>query len=187
MVTQLKKPFSLNMHSLILLPGTELAHRAIQEGLSTEDDIIENIISDTRSSSRKIRWIRGIPSQESAERSYWLFMIMSAAHSIIPVTLVNALANNKILQKHPEILANKEGIREWQVRDDIPIVLLSVYRKSQRLQRFFNKRPLIRKRTKIAIMSVQGYLTVLSWLGYVSYRIVTKMPSVIFRAKKAGP
>ena len=179
LVTQLKKPFSLNMHSLILLPGTELARRAIQEGLSTEDDIIENIIRDTRSSSRKIRWSRGIPSQESAERSYWLFMIMSAAHSIIPVTLVNALANNKILQKHPEILANKEGIREWLVRNDVPIVLLSVYRKSQRLRQFFNKRPLFRKRTKIAITSIQGYLTALSWLGYVSYRIVTKMPRTL--------
>ena len=32
----MKKPFELNMHSLVLLPGTELAKRAIRENLSTE-------------------------------------------------------------------------------------------------------------------------------------------------------
>jgi radical SAM superfamily enzyme YgiQ (UPF0313 family) len=181
LVAQLKKPFRLNMHSLILLPGTDLARRAIQEGLSNENDIIENIISDTHLSSRKMQWIRGIPFQESAKRSYWIFMIL-AAH-IMSATLVKALANNKTLRKYPAILTNKEGIREWQVRDDIPEFLLSIYCKSKRLQRFFNKRPLIKKRMKSAILSIQEYLTVLSLIGYVIYRIVTRMPIAIFKTK----
>lgn len=76
MALDFKPPFTLNMHDLIILPGTNLAERAVREGIIKDDaDIVKSITSDAFSVSRRIQWIKGVPLQKNVERSFWVMMI----------------------------------------------------------------------------------------------------------------
>ena len=183
LITKLKRPFLLNMHGLILLPGTELALRAIREGVSCEDDILAGITADTRSSSRRIQWIRGVPSQEDSWRAYWLFMIFSAASTFVPVALVRAVAYSAVFQRYPGIFGDSERNLDWLVRDSLPLGLSKAYRRFEWLQRFLRKRPGVRRIAKSLILS--HYVAAAYWVLYVSYRVVTRMPSQILSHGKA--
>jgi radical SAM superfamily enzyme YgiQ (UPF0313 family) len=184
LVTELKMPFLLNMHSLILLPGTKLARRAIREGLSSEGEIINEIVCDTRSSSRRIQWVRGAPTQEKPERRYWLFMISAAANETLPRVFLRALAGSSVLRKHPEILACGEGIGEWRVETGVPRVLSNIYRRSKWLQRFFLRNPVLKMRTREVLLSLQQRYQALEWLAYVTYRVVTRTPLVVLHRQQ---
>ena len=76
MALNFKPPFTLNMHDLIILPGTKLAERAVKEGIIKDDaDVVSTITSDAYSMSRRIQWIKGMPLQKNFERSYWVKLI----------------------------------------------------------------------------------------------------------------
>jgi radical SAM superfamily enzyme YgiQ (UPF0313 family) len=79
LLMKFERPFSIGMHSLVLLPRTRLAERAIEEGLiDDEDRLIEDMTSDTYGISRRIYWIGGIPDQEDLIREYRIRLLFSA-------------------------------------------------------------------------------------------------------------
>lgn len=62
MARNFKPPFILNMHDLIILPGTNLAERAVTEGIIQDDsEVVSLITSDAFSVSRRIQWVKGVP------------------------------------------------------------------------------------------------------------------------------
>jgi anaerobic magnesium-protoporphyrin IX monomethyl ester cyclase len=99
-----KRPFSIGMHSLVLLPRTKLAARAIEEGLiDNEERLIEDMTSDAYSVSRRILWIGGIPDQEDLIREYRIRLLFSAQSPWMPKWLIEAALSPRILKSRRSV------------------------------------------------------------------------------------
>jgi radical SAM superfamily enzyme YgiQ (UPF0313 family) len=175
-VLKLKRPFELNMHSLILFPTTELAKRAVKEGRIKEEEIIVSIISDQTSSTHRYHWIRGVPKQVEMKRAYYLFLIMSAMNPKIPIELIRFLGNSSLLKKHPEIITDNVII---DMRDERAFAgfVQAMIDKHGFIKKLFGGIPFLDKSVKgipESRKSLLGY-----FYGYLAYRFVRKLPAVM--------
>jgi len=99
-----KRPFSIGMHSLVLLPRTKLAERAIEEGLiDDEERLIEDMTSDAYSVSRRFHWMGGIPDQEDLIREYRIRLLFSAQSPWMPKWLIEAALSPRILKSRRSV------------------------------------------------------------------------------------
>lgn len=179
-VASLQKPFRINMHSMILLPKTALAETAVEEGYTTEENIIENIINDPFTASRKFQWRKGIPVQKDLTRAFWIFLIMCAENPALPVWLLKFLSNSKILRKYPMVLAGKEIIDLRKPDHGILAYVNSYHSLCGRyafLQKLFQKFPRLKETTEKLIMS--NKLVLPFFISYLGYRLLTKFPVII--------
>jgi radical SAM superfamily enzyme YgiQ (UPF0313 family) len=163
LLCRLRKPFYLNMHSLILLPQTELARRAVREGRLTEEDIMKAITADPRTSSRRINWIRGVPDQDSAARRYWLFLVFSSARSFVPVPILRFVASLRFLRRNPDLLGEDMGLVNWIGKEDT-LRFSSLFAKSSFLE------CLLGDRTSLGRWLSQRFLF-LEWLARLGHRL----------------
>lgn len=92
LLLKLNRPYTINMHSCIILPGTAMAKRAIAEGLVTEDEIIDKMASDPLNSSRIFQWVKGAPKYTDTMRQYWTLLIYMTQKSEIPTWIIKLLA-----------------------------------------------------------------------------------------------
>jgi radical SAM superfamily enzyme YgiQ (UPF0313 family) len=115
--TDLQRPFTLNMHSCILLPGTRLAERAIQEGLvKDEEEIIRNVTSDSFAVSRKFQWIRGVPTQKDHMREFWIYLILHTDR--ISKRFLRILLNHRVFQTKVVAKLLLFTLKTWFLRKD---------------------------------------------------------------------
>jgi radical SAM superfamily enzyme YgiQ (UPF0313 family) len=104
LLMKFKRPFSVGMHSLVLLPRTKLAALAIEEGLiDDEERLIEDMTSDTYSVSRRIYWHGGIPDQEDLIREYRIRLLLSAQSPRMPKWLIEAALSPRILRSRRSV------------------------------------------------------------------------------------
>jgi radical SAM superfamily enzyme YgiQ (UPF0313 family) len=78
LILECKKPiYSINMHSLMLFPGTDLEERAVREGVIDRAANAEAMIRQPIAMSRRAQWVPGIPIGRSydKERKYWARVI----------------------------------------------------------------------------------------------------------------
>ncbi len=95
LLVKMQRPFSLNLHSLAIMPQTGLAKRAEEEGIATEEEIINKMAVDPLAASRTFQWVKGIPEQADPRRRYWMMLIMMMEKKSIPLGLIKFLAKDK--------------------------------------------------------------------------------------------
>ncbi|MBF0318648.1 MAG: B12-binding domain-containing radical SAM protein [Nitrospirae bacterium] len=144
LVMALPRPFTVAMHSMTLLPNTELAKRAVREGFTTEEEIIANIVSDPQESAKTYNWCKGAPIQNNSARAYWIFLIMCAANPEIPKWFVKLLASSNFLKTYP-IGQRDIQVVTWKADEEL-VNLPSIYlSKSALVNRLSELSPLFRR------------------------------------------
>ncbi len=177
------RPYKLNMHSLILFPCTNLSQRAINENISSEQDILSNVINDPDSNLLKMQWVKEIPTQQSKKRNFWIFLIYSTFNPLIPRNILNNIANSPLLNKHPEVFSLNKGISEWIEEEKIPSFIRSFYKKSRFLQFLFANKPIVKKKLKDLILRIKPISIQIYWLAYIIICIAIKLPVIIVSSK----
>ena len=179
LLSQLKSPFKVNMHSLILFPETQLAKRAIREGLAKdENEIIEGILTDLNASRNKFQWVRRVPVYEDLHRAYWVFLILCLGNPKIPTRLVRFLSRIKLLRKYPELLTDPHVIDMRKENDDFGLYVMSLYRRSSLLGGVFRAFPRFEK----ALDSALKRSTPFAMFSYLAHRVVGRLPGIVFRS-----
>ena len=179
LLARLKNPFKVNMHSLVLFPETQLAKRAIREGLAKdENEIIEGIFADINDSRHKVQWVRRVPVYEDLTRAYWVFLILCLGNPKIPTRLVTFLSRVKLLRKHPELLTDAHVIDMRKENDDFGVYVMSLYRRSSILSRVFRAFP----RVETALDSALKRSTPFAMFSYLAHRIVGRVPGLVLRS-----
>ncbi len=163
---RLKKPYYLNMHSMVLLPETELARRAVREGRLTQEQILSAITADPRTSSRRIHWVRGVPPQSSAARRYWLFLVFSSARAYVPVWVLRLVARIRLLRRHPTLVGSDMRLVDWVGQEDT-LRFVAFFQRKSRL------RWLINDRTRLGRWLAQRALF-LEWLARLARSVLTQ-------------
>lgn len=179
LVTNLKKPFKLNMHSLILFPASSLAKRAVTEGLATEKILIENILSDNESTALAFHWLQGVPHQAKLKRAYWLFLIMCAVSPKIPLELVKKLAGNRLLKRFPQVLTDRD-VLDMRNAQQFASFILSVINKSPVLKWITKKNPKLEDSIKQIPINDEVFLKFFK--GYICWRVLTKLPCAVINS-----
>lgn len=178
LLSRLKNPFKVNMHSLVLFPETQLAKRAIREGLARdEQEIIDGILSDLNDSRNKFQWVRRVPVYEDLSRAYWIFLILCLGNPKIPTRLVRFLSRIKLLRKHPELLTDPAVIDMRKENDDFGLYVMSLYRRSSVLSRVFQAFPRFEK----VLDSALKRSTPFAMVSYLAHRILGRAPRIVFR------
>ncbi|MCG6553610.1 MAG: radical SAM protein, partial [Candidatus Magnetominusculus sp. LBB02] len=165
LVMAFKRPFAVVMHSMTLFPNTELAKRAVREGFTTEQGIIDNIIADPVESARTYNWCKGAPIQKDASRAYWIFLIMAAANPEIPRWFTKFIADTNFLKTYP--VGHKDiQVVTWRA-DGQPVDLPAVYMdKSQLINRLSEISPLFRRILK------SRRAKPLLFMNYVAFKVL---------------
>ena len=178
LVSRLQSPFKVNMHSLILFPETQLAKRAIREGLAKDEhEIIEGIFADLNDSRQKFQWVRQVPVQRDLGRAYWVFLILCLGNPKIPTRLVKFLSRVKLLRKHPELLTDAQVIDMRKENDEFGLYVMSLYRRSAMLSRVFRAMPWFEK----ALDSGLKRSTSFAIVSYLAHRILGRVPGFVVR------
>jgi hypothetical protein len=178
LVSRLQNPFKVNMHSLILFPETQLAKRAIREGLAKDEhEIIEGIFADLNDSRQKFQWVRQVPVQRDLGRAYWVFLILCLGNPKIPTRLVKFLSRLKLLRKHPELLTDAQVIDMRKENDEFGLYVMSLYRRSPVLSGVFKALPWLER----ALDSGFKRSTSFAMVSYLAHRLVARAPHVVFR------
>jgi radical SAM superfamily enzyme YgiQ (UPF0313 family) len=178
LLSRLQNPFKVNMHSLVLFPETQLAKRAIREGLAKdENELIEGIFADVNSSRHKFQWVRQVPVYEDLSRAYWVFLILCLGNPKIPTRLVKFLSRIKLLRKHPELLTDAHVIDMRKENDDFGLYVMSLYRRSTLLGRVFRAVPWFEK----VLDGTLKRSTTFAMLSYLAHRILGRVPGLVFR------
>jgi hypothetical protein len=167
LVSELQRPFHLNMHSVVVLPHTELARRAVREQKLTEQEILEAITADPRTSSRRVNWVRGVPDPGSPARRHWLFLVFSSARPFVPRWLVERLARSRVLRRHPGLLGGDMGLVNWIAEEDT--MRFAMTRRGSRLFSALSARwpALAGRLSRLSLF--------LEWLARVGQRILTRV------------
>ena len=182
LMMSMKRPFKVNMHNLMLFPGTKLAKRAVEEGLTTEDGLVQTLSGNPFDMSRKMWWVQGIPVQRDAQRAYWMFLIMAAVSEQIPRWFVRFLGNRKLLRTHPTLLTGRRVCDiGWKPRDQVVSEL------SDRTfwRWIFGNIPGVGKALALLLNSHKCRFALV--LAHVGYRFVTRLPMAFARAITARP
>ena len=95
LLLELKRPFELNLFSLINFPGTALTRRALSEGLITERDI------EDKRCKMLDQWRVTLNSMRSGDELFWISLFLLTGRSLIPRGLIRFLANQRVLRRHP--------------------------------------------------------------------------------------
>jgi radical SAM superfamily enzyme YgiQ (UPF0313 family) len=178
LLSRLKNPFKVNMHSLVLFPETQLAKRAIREGLARdEQELAEGIFSDLNDSRHKFQWVRQVPVFQDLHRAYWVFLILCLGNPKIPTRLVRFLGGMKFLQKHPELLTDAHVIDMRKENDDFGLYVMSLYRRSAILGRVFRALPWFERSLDKALKRS----TTFAMFSYLGHRILGRLPGIVFR------
>ncbi len=96
LLSKMQRPYKLNIRSLFIMPKTELARRAEEEGIATEEEIINRMAIDPKAASRTFQWVKGVPEYEDKKRRYWAFLIMMLEKEKIPLGFIRFLTNDKL-------------------------------------------------------------------------------------------
>jgi len=178
LISRLKNPFKVNMHSLILFPETQLAKRAIREGLAKDErEIIEGIFADLNESRQRFQWVRQVPVQRDLGRAYWVFLILCLGNPKIPTRLVKFLSRVKLLRKHPELLTDAQVIDMRKENDEFGLYVMSLYRRSPLLGGVFRALPWFERALDSALKRSTSFAIV----SYLAHRILGRAPGVVFR------
>ena len=178
LLSRLKNPFKVNMHSLVLFPETQLAKRAIREGLAKdEQELIEGIFSDVNDSRNKFQWVRQVPVYQDLGRAYWIFLILCLGNPKIPTRLVRFLSRIKLLRSHPELLTDPHVIDMRKENDDFGLYVMSLYRRSALLGGVFRAVPWFER----ALDGALKRSTTFAMASYLAHRIVGRVPGLVFR------
>jgi radical SAM superfamily enzyme YgiQ (UPF0313 family) len=178
LLSRLNNPFKVNMHSLVLFPETQLAKRAIREGLAKDEkEVIEGILGDLNDSRNKFQWVRRVPVYEDLSRAYWIFLILCLGNRKIPTRLVKFLSRVKVLRSHPELLTDAAVIDMRKENDDFGLYVMSLYRRSALLGRVFQAFPRVEK----ALNSAFTRSTPFAMMSYLAHRILRRAPRIVFR------
>ena len=178
LLSRLKNPFKVNMHSLVLFPETQLAKRAIREGLAKdEQEIIDGIFSDLSDSRHKVQWVRRVPVYEDLDRAYWVFLILCLGNPKIPTRFVRFLSRIKFLRKHPELLTDAHVIDMRKENDDFGLYVMSLYRRSSLLSRLFRALPWF----ETALDGALKRSTSFAMLSYLAHRILRRLAGSVYR------
>ncbi len=94
LLLKLNWPYVTNMHSCVILPGTAMAKRAVEEGLATEEEIIDKMASDPLNVSRSFQWVRGVPKHGDTMRQYWILLIYMTQNNATPIWIIKMLASD---------------------------------------------------------------------------------------------
>jgi radical SAM superfamily enzyme YgiQ (UPF0313 family) len=179
LLSRLKNPFKVNMHSLVLFPETQLAKRAIREGLARdENEIIEGIFADLSDSRHRVQWVRRVPVYEDLNRAYWVFLILCLGNPKIPTRLVKFLSRSKLLRRHPELLTDPHVMDMRKENDDFGLYVMSLYRRSSILGGVFRVFPRFEK----ALDSALKRSTTFAMFSYLAQRILGRLPGIVFRS-----
>jgi radical SAM superfamily enzyme YgiQ (UPF0313 family) len=178
LLSRLNNPFKVNMHSLVLFPETQLAKRAIREGLAKDEkEVIEGILGDLNDSRNKFQWVRRVPVYEDLNRAYWIFLILCLGNRKIPTRLVKFLSRVKVLRNHPELLTDAAVIDMRKENDDFGLYVMSLYRRSALLGRVFQAFPPLEK----ALDAAFKRSTPFAMVSYLAHRILRRAPRIVFR------
>ncbi len=139
LLSSLRRPYSVSMHNLVVFPGTTLARRAVAEGSTTGDELVQNLLDDIDGNLRKIYWNEGgTPRQQNLKRAYWLFLIMSLGNPAIPKWLTDFLSNRAIYRRHPELLIGSKTADMRKSETRLKKLLIATCFKSPFLQKRLN-------------------------------------------------
>ena len=181
LLSRLNNPFKVNMHSLILFPETQLAKRAIREGLARdEQEIIAGIFSDMQDSRHKFQWVRKVPVYQDLHRAYWVFLILCLGNPKIPTRLVKFLAGIKLLRRHPELLTDPQVIDMRKENDEFGLYVMSLYRRSGLLSRVFRAAPWFERGLDKALKRSTSF----AMFSYLAHRILGRLPGIVFRTMR---
>jgi anaerobic magnesium-protoporphyrin IX monomethyl ester cyclase len=178
LVSRLQSPFKVNMHSLILFPETQLAQRAIREGLAKDQgEIIQGIFADLNDSRQKFQWVRQVPVQRDLGRAYWVFLILCLGNPKIPTRLVKFLSRVKLLRRHPELLTDAQVIDMRKENDEFGLYVMSLYRRSAMLSRVFRALPWFEKTLDGALKRSTSFAI----FSYLAHRMLARVPGFVVR------
>lgn len=140
LLLKMRRPFQVNMHNLFIFPRTALAERAMNEGRATEDDMVAAILDHPLEAAQKIRWVNGIPAQQTHLRAFWLSLILALGNRRIPAAWLRFLGNCKGLLRRPELLTDLQVV-DWQAGEaDFGAFMANLWRQHlQRGRRVFEK------------------------------------------------
>ncbi|MTV49585.1 radical SAM protein [Heliobacillus mobilis] len=97
---KLYKPYTLNLHGLSFLPGTDIEKLAVNQGLLTWEDLKKQQSKPIEEMYRTFSWWTHTGSQEDRERAYWKNMIhltqFGWASAILP------LLEKEYFKRNPE-------------------------------------------------------------------------------------
>ncbi len=94
----LPRPFNLNIHSLCFFPRTDLAEKALRDGLITEEDI-EGVNTKAIDQFRM-----SLDGKRSASSLFWNILIGMTKHRFFPTRFIRSCSRSKILRRFPAIL-----------------------------------------------------------------------------------
>jgi anaerobic magnesium-protoporphyrin IX monomethyl ester cyclase len=165
LLLKMRRPFQVNLHNLFIFPRTALAERAMREDRATEDEMVAAILDHPLEAAQKIRWINGIPAQQTHIRAYWLSLILALGNRHIPAAWLRFLGNGKWLVRRPELLTDLQVV-DWQAGDaDFGAFMANLWLEHlQRCRRFFEK-PL----TGFCRFSPRG-----AWAAYLLVQVVRR-------------
>jgi radical SAM superfamily enzyme YgiQ (UPF0313 family) len=176
LMVRLKSPFKVNLHSLVLFPETQLAQRAIREGImQSEQEVIDRLFGED--SSNRIWWVSKIPRIQDLRRAYWVFLLLCLGNSKIPAGLVRFIADRKILRKHPELLTEVSVIDMRKENDELGNYVMSVCRSWWGLGRALRLSPRLAR----LVASALKRSTPLALVTYLLDRLVRALPRLLFR------
>jgi len=175
MVMAFKKPFQIKIRGLILFPRTDLEKRAIQEGYMKEGELANDMVNDPAAFGRLFNWSKSIPLQKNIQRAFWLFLITCAVNGDIPENLLKYLAGANFLRNHPELLTGNL-VMDMSTNAEFASQLSSKFKSSRILKLLpFVGASLDKAPTSGRTMKTYFY-------GYLFFRIVGNMPSVISKS-----
>ncbi len=180
---QLKKPYELNMHSLVLLPRTHLARRAIQEGRIADQPRVVAALTADGEAAQRIRWVDDALPQASDERNYWVFLTLLAAHPDFPRWLTRFLANCRLFNKYPSLLADQTlaGVSQvYQTGNEDPSPLRAAYTRSP-LKRLLDRVPGLKRQIKTLDRKLSHLERLALFGARLGLRIVTRLPHLVLR------
>ncbi|UCG71007.1 MAG: B12-binding domain-containing radical SAM protein, partial [Thermoplasmata archaeon] len=98
LLLNLPLPFNLNIHSLCFFPKTELAEKALKDGLITEEDI-------EGANTKAIDQFRmSLDRKRSSTSLFWNILIGMTRHEFFSRGFIRSCSRSKILRKCPTIL-----------------------------------------------------------------------------------
>lgn len=98
LLLNLPQPFDLNSHSLCFFPKTELAERALREGMISE----ENIEGANTKAIDQFRM--SLDRRRSASSLFWNILIGMTRHRFFSRGLIRFCSRSRVLRKYPDIL-----------------------------------------------------------------------------------
>ena len=95
----ISKPFKLQLHGLSFLPGTPIEQIAIDHGVKTKEEILEEHAQPLREQYHQNHWWRqGHGQKQDNEKSYWYTLIYLTQFSTGEYVIRHALKNEKLKQ-----------------------------------------------------------------------------------------